>query len=82
MIADLTAWLWASLQLALPVFALPSFAVAVGCLVAGYVWGHAAGAAKDGMPFRALLRAAMMGSVSGVAVWMAQLVYEAWRVAQ
>ena len=77
----LLEWLWATLLLALPLLSHPSFAIAAGCAVAFYTLGHAA-AGKDGLALRGLLSAALYGVTTWVAVWMVQLLYESWRLAQ
>ena len=74
-------WLWATLLLALPLLSHPSLAVGVGGIVGGYTLGHAA-AGKDGLALRGLLSAALYGATTWVAVWMMQLLYESWRLAQ
>ena len=74
-------WLWATLLLALPLLSHPSLAVGIAGIVGGYTLGHAA-AGKDGLALRAVLSAALYGVTTWVAVWMGQLLYESWRLAQ
>ena len=81
MIADLTTWLWATLFLTLPLFAHPSFALVIGAFVGGVTFGRAT-MAKDGLAVVGILRAALIGVTTGVMVWMLQLLYESWRLAQ
>ena len=74
-------WLWATLLLALPFFAYSSFALVVGAFVGGVTFGRAT-MAKDGLAVVGILRAGLIGATTGVMVWMLQLLYESWRVAQ
>jgi hypothetical protein len=62
-------------------FALPSFAVVIGALVGGVTFGRAT-MAKDGLAVVGILRAVLIGVTTGVMVWMLQLLYESWRLAQ
>jgi hypothetical protein len=79
--ATLLDWLWATLFLALPLFAHPSFAVGMGGFVGGYTLGQAT-MAKDGLAVVGILRALLIGITTGVMVWMLQLLYISWRLAQ
>ena len=81
MIARLSEWLWATFWFLLPLLGLPSVPIAIGFFVGGVVFGRAT-MAKDGMPVMGFVAALLMGATSGVAVWMVQLIYEAWRLAQ
>jgi hypothetical protein len=81
MITRLAEWLWATFWFVLPLLGLSSVPIAIGFFVGGVVLGRAT-MAKDGLPVKGFVAALLMGATSGVAVWMVQLIYEAWRLAQ